>query len=65
MIFGIQVELFWAAFVINFFLFCISTIGFYMVRESQNEWGYFFGCIFIMASSVLQGFALASLLKLI
>jgi hypothetical protein len=63
--FKLQFILIVGACIINLFLFCISSIGFYMVIKSKNEWGYFLGCIFIMANSALQGFALASLLNLI
>ena len=31
--------------IMNFILFCISSIGFYMAIKSQ-EWGYFLGCIY-------------------
>lgn len=42
MIFGMNVELIWAACIINLFLLCTWTIGYLMVNESQNAWGYFF-----------------------
>ena len=59
MIFGMKVELIWAACIINLFLLCIWTMGYLMVNESQNAWGYFFGWILTVASSWLQSFALA------
>lgn len=63
--FGLQLELIWAAFVINFFLFCISSIGLFIIQKSLKAWDddnavyLFFGCVFVTSSFVLQSFVLA------
>jgi hypothetical protein len=68
-IFGIKLELIWVGFVINFFLSCISSIGFFIIQKSLKAWdddnavSLFFGCIFIMASFVFQWFVLMDWFK--
>ena len=49
--------------IMNCFLLWIWEIGYLMVNESQNAWGYFFGCIFIVVSSGLQCFVLVNWLS--
>ena len=67
--FELQLELIWAAFVINFFLFCISTIGLFIIQKSLKAWdddhavSLFFGCIFVTSSFVLQCFVLVDWLS--
>lgn len=69
MIFGMQVELIWVGFVINFFLSCISSIGLFIIQKSlkacddDNDVFLFFGCIFVVASFVHQWFVLVNWLK--
>jgi hypothetical protein len=71
--FGLQLELIWVGFVMNFFLFCISSIGLFIIQKSLKAWGddnavflFFgciFGCIFVVVSFVLQCFVLVNWLS--
>ena len=62
--FGLKLELIWAAFLINFILFCISSIGLFIIQKSLKAWDddhavfLFFGCIFVTASFGIQWFVL-------
>lgn len=68
-IFGIKLALIWVGFVINFFLYCISSISLFIIQKSLKAWGddnavfLFFGLIFVVVSFVLQCFVLVNWLS--
>ena len=67
--FELKLKLIWAAFLINFILFCISSIGLYVIQKSLKAWdddhavSLFFGCIFVVVSFWLQWFVLVDWLS--
>jgi hypothetical protein len=67
--FELKLQLIWVGFVINFFLFYISSTGLYIIQKSLKAWdddnavSLFFGCVFVTSGFVLQWFALVHFLS--